>query len=785
MTDLGCVDCGRTGVTLRGTAPDTGGRLCSNCAAYRRQGTCGHCGRHRRIAGVDPDGVAWCPTCQTAARTARRDAQARDRIIATVAAADPAAERTVIEAVVQDVAGQARTLRRIDRRLSENPDVFAAGPTHACHSVGRLVEDLIDAGVALTVSYVDCEDCGRDMPTLRTKGQMLCGTCANKSRISECGRCSSAGLVATRDRDGGAVCAKCLSLERQALKRAEMIDEIVDAVGALDGIDRADVAAAVDATAVTHQQRQWLLTNLQREPALEVGCRRRHNTIRLSDELRARGADIPIADRPKPRPGTQHRCPACGRPTRQTNTTSCRACIAENIAARTSNCTSCGRQTRDAVGGLCGHCHRWAQHQCTTCDATCDLVTIDDGTLRCHRCLLAADLDDLVDENPDRWVIEICRALRRAKSVASTRQWLATSPAGQLLARLAIGDVAVTHDELDRRAGRSIERLRGLLIATGALEADQRRVEHHAQAVAAIADTITNPNDRRVVQSWLRWRALPRLRRRAADGKPIVHSGGNLRQQTRTISRFINGLNDHDRTLGTCTQTDIEHWFATPGATSAQVFPFLNWAASNRHLRAGLDIPTTRGTRELTTPVDQQLRWEIARRLVTDDTISPDDRVAGALVVLYAQPLTRIAVLRVDQLTEGRDGEITVRFDHHQIDLTEPFASLARQLPIRRRQGAADHLETRWLFPSNRPDRPIHPTTIANRLRRIGIDPRATRAAAVTQLATEIPPALLAESIGISARQASRWVGLAGGNWTTYTSTRPPEAVSFGSAHGG
>ena len=771
MTDPVCTDCGRSEVTFRGSDPDMGGRLCSNCAAYRRQGTCGHCGRQRRIAGVDPDGVAWCPTCQTAARTACRDAQARDRIIAAVGAADPTAARTVIAAVVAEIAHHARTLRRIDRHLAGHPDVFRTGPTHAHHSVGRLVDALTDAGVALCISYVDCQDCGRNMPTLRTKGQMLCGTCANKSRISECGRCGNTGLVATRDRDGSGVCVGCLSLERQADKRTKTIDEIVDAVGALDGIDRADVAAAVEATAVTHQQRKWLLRNVRREPTLEDACRRRHDTIRLSDELRARGADIPIADRPKPRPGTGHQCPACGRRTKRANTTNCRECVAESIAARTSNCTSCGRQTRDAIDGLCGQCHRWTQHRCSTCDVRSDLVTGDDGTLRCHACVLAADLDALAAQNPDRWVVEICDALRNAQSVASTRQWLATSPGGQLLARLVTGDVELSHDELDRRGGRSIERLRGLLIATGALDPDQRRVEHIADAVTEIADTITGPTDRRVVQSWLRWRALPALRLRAEQGKPTVHSAQNLRQQTRTISRFINKLNDDGRTLGTCTQTDIDRWFDDPRATRAQVISFLNWATNNKHLRAGLDLPSAGGSREPTTPVDHQQRWDLARRLVSDDTISADDRVAGALVVLYAQPLTRIAGLHVDQLTEAGNGEITITFDRHQIDLTEPFAALARQLPIRRQQGAADHLETPWLFPSTRPDRPVHPTTIANRLRRIGINPRAARAAAVTQLATEIPPALLAESIGIGARQASKWVGLVGGNWSTYTRT--------------
>lgn len=35
----------------------------------------------------------------------------------------------------------------------------------------------------------------------------------------------------------------------------------------------------------------------------------------------------------------------------------------------------------------------------------------------------------------------------------------------------------------------------------------------------------------------------------------------------------------------------------------------------------------------------------MARRLVADSAIPPDDRVAAALIVLYGQPLTRIVRL--------------------------------------------------------------------------------------------------------------------------------------------
>jgi hypothetical protein len=94
----------------------------------------------------------------------------------------------------------------------------------------------------------------------------------------------------------------------------------------------------------------------------------------------------------------------------------------------------------------------------------------------------------------------------------------------------------------------------------------------------------------------------------------------------------------------TCTQHDIDAWFAQPAAIRRVVRPFLAWARRHRHLAVSLQLPPSH-RREPSTPRDAELRWDYARRLVDDDTLDPADRVAGALVVLYAQPLTRIATL--------------------------------------------------------------------------------------------------------------------------------------------
>jgi hypothetical protein len=160
-------------------------------------------------------------------------------------------------------------------------------------------------------------------------------------------------------------------------------------------------------------------------------------------------------------------------------------------------------------------------------------------------------------------------------------------------------------------------------------------------------------------------------------------------------------------------------------------------------------------------------RWAIARRLVHDPTLAADDRIAGALVVLYAQPVSRVATLTVGDL-HRHDGHVTITVSGVDLELPEPFATYAAELPRRRRNGVADQLPVPWLFPAARPDRHVSHGALSARLRRLGIRPRQARLAALSQLAAELPPTLLAHSIGISPGTAARWAGLTGGNWTAY-----------------
>jgi hypothetical protein len=229
---------------------------------------------------------------------------------------------------------------------------------------------------------------------------------------------------------------------------------------------------------------------------------------------------------------------------------------------------------------------------------------------------------------------------------------------------------------------------------------------------------------------------------------------------------FVSTLEHAGTSLQGCRQRQIDDWFATSVASRHQVRPFLAWMQRTDHLSRNLALPGSyRGRPERRT--DSEQRWRIARRLITDETLDSADRVAGALVVLYAQPLGRIVTLTTDHV--GHNGEdVTLRLGSDPLDLAQPFANLVRSLPQRRRNGTAEQLPAPWLFPGYRAGRHISAAALGNRLRDLGIEPQRARLAALDQLSKEVPPAVLAGVLGIHPSSAVATTNRSGGDWARY-----------------
>ncbi len=74
-------------------------------------------------------------------------------------------------------------------------------------------------------------------------------------------------------------------------------------------------------------------------------------------------------------------------------------------------------------------------------------------------------------------------------------------------------------------------------------------------------------------------------------------------------------------------------------------------------------------------PISQRQRLDLLGRLLTDEEIPLLTRVAAVLMLLYAQPLTRVLRLTIHDILH-HDGEVSVRLGEPPTPVPEPFAGL-------------------------------------------------------------------------------------------------------------
>ncbi|MDJ0463006.1 hypothetical protein [Streptomyces sp. H27-C3] len=194
---------------------------------------------------------------------------------------------------------------------------------------------------------------------------------------------------------------------------------------------------------------------------------------------------------------------------------------------------------------------------------------------------------------------------------------------------------------------------------------------------------------------------------------------------------------------------------------------FVRWSLQHRHA-SGLTYGTVRWAGPQST-IDSEKRWADARRLLNDDTLPTPDRVAGLLLILYAQKIATISQLTVDDVHINND-TVSITFGTSPVVLPSPLASLVLDLiAIRRGKakiGTPDDVP--WLFPGGRPGHPLGDDRIGQRLHKIGIQPRQDRSTALFTLATEVPAAILARMLGVHIKVAVQWQQASAGDWASY-----------------
>lgn len=389
----------------------------------------------------------------------------------------------------------------------------------------------------------------------------------------------------------------------------------------------------------------------------------------------------------------------------------------------------------------------------------------------CARCALRNDLTAMLLADPAepaamaRLVDILCEA-DRPESIIT---WKRSPKVQALLTSLAAGTTPLTHEGLDtgiETAGGAVNHLRALLVHHSLLPYQD---PYLARFEAWIEDKLRPlaPEVARPLEHFAKWHHLKRIRSTATPDIPARGPVQSAKQEITETAKFLQWLWDaHRRTAATCTQQDVDEWRANGPTTRKLIQTFFSFARSTR-LNMGVDVGRYTARTRPTLAQDQRLAW--LRELLTGTSESRPYRVAGTLLLLYAQPLVRVAALRTDAISvDPATGQTAITFADHAVPVPGPFAELLLEHLDARPNLRTGVSESPWLFPGTLAGRHLHPTGIMDRLRSLGIHPKSGRNRALDELVSQMPPPLVADALGYSYQAVFKHADSAGESWGRY-----------------
>jgi hypothetical protein len=444
----------------------------------------------------------------------------------------------------------------------------------------------------------------------------------------------------------------------------------------------------------------------------------------------------------------------------------CRPCLQAALDIR-GTCPGCatiralpGRRPRDQAP-ICRDCAGISRHfTCLHCNYEGNLAA---GRL-CHPCAVTWSAAQLLDDGTGVTapaLQPLAAALATIPNPAATLQWLQQPHIRVLLTGLASGTIPLTHEALATRPDwRSAIHLRDLLTQCGALPATDRQLTSYEGWLHRRLDLLATHPHERLLRQFSLWHQLPRMRTKAATAPLRPSAGTYARQRFTQAENFLTWTTTLGRHPAQLTQADIDTWHATAASHQKQgARSFLTWAMTSHHTPT-CQLPTLRfATGEAIT---QNRRLALLRRYLTDDHAPARIRAAACLMLLYAQPLSRILRLTTTDITHD-NGQVHIRFGHPPAPVPEPFASLLLQLITDRPATSSN-----WLFPGRSPGQPAAYTTIFTQLRDLGFPIRTARIATLRQLVLQAPAPVIAEALGFHYTTTERQHTNAGATWNRY-----------------
>jgi len=418
------------------------------------------------------------------------------------------------------------------------------------------------------------------------------------------------------------------------------------------------------------------------------------------------------------------------------------------------------------------------QRWCTDCagglgDFTCSRCHLEGWNHYrrvCGRCVLKDRLALALDDGTGRIRPELMPLLDHVVRMERPRSgilWLSKPHVPPVLRAIAHGEVPLTHEGIATlNPWRSAIHVRDLLVAAGILPTVDRLLFLFERWLPTWLEQIPDPDHRKILTTYATWRILRGLRVTATN-EPIGHYRQQIaRRQLRVAAVFLERLGTDAIMLADCPQSSLDQWFAQAReCDKATSRPFLRWAINGKRMPR-LQLPPILVS--VPAPIAARERLELIRRIHAGEEMDLTERVAALLVLLYAQPLSKVTRLTIDDIIIN-DEQMFIRLGDPPAPVPQPFDNLITQyLAARPNLTTATNPNSRWLFPGRRAGQPLHPTTIRLRFQTLGIPNLNGRSRALREMLLHAPPSVVAGMLGYSAEKAEAIAAESGATWKRY-----------------
>ena len=737
----------------------------------------------------------------------------------------PALTAETAQAILERArASQPASARGLDRHFSECADALIAPSPHCPAVLVRLLRQLEADGFGAAVAQPACAVCGRTdrvLSRLTDRGR-CCGWCVARTERRPCARCGQSGHIVRRT-DEGPICRRCYRADKALFwQQCGGCGEHKPPVARRNGTALCQACAPrptkecircgndrpAHANTADGPVCQGCYTAPTRlcgrcgevapvraratgdQPDLCVNChwgkvgectvcgRRRpgHHVSERDGAFHCRTC--------QPRPHRQ--CADCGRKRRvranwplgpvcdacyarrKPNPRSCSRCHAAAVMVGLAN--PAGGEDRAANGELCGPCCGTdVTFACNRCGFPGDIYA--DGA--CTRCVVGDRVRDLLSHDKVGTVAPelqpLAVGLIALDPPVTVLRWLQKGVGARILAQLVSERAAITHASLDALPqGLATRHVREMLVSTGILPRRQENLAGLELWLTSVVERL--PTDqRRLIVPFAEWSVVRDARRRAARGRYTIRARTADRADISAAINFLTWLDTSQLKLAAIDQRDLDLWLTTHASMHRSIGSFIRWTTA-RHLTGPLTVPTRR-TGLPARFLGEQEHHQQLKRCLNDGQLPLEARIAGALIGLYAVPVTRLVELTTDRFDRDSSGAyLTV--DRNPVLLPPKLGHLIEEQISRAvsvsalRQPNAD--DPRFLFPGLPRTRPLSAGHLQTLMRQHDLAVIAARNTAMIEAVADLPPIVISDLFGISPTTAYAWARYAQDGWADY-----------------